>query len=124
MLRYTLKKKEVLSKKKEIKELFSNGKSVFMYPLKMVYMVRERDGLKTNKVLFSVTVPKRNIKKAVNRNLVKRRIREAYRLNKHILQSYVPEDKQLIMMFVFVGKQPEKYDFILKAMLNIFSKFK
>ena len=124
MLRYTLKKKDILSKKKEINSLFLNGKSLFKFPLKMVYILKDRVDTNASGVLFSVTVPKRNIKKAVKRNLIKRRIREAYRLNKTVLLSKIPDDKQLQLMFVYVGKQPEKYDLIENAIKNIMNMFR
>ena len=123
MLRYTLKKTEILSKKKEISSLFLKGNSLFKYPLKIVYIIRDKEDVFDKKVLFSVTVPKRNIKKAVKRNLIKRRIREAYRLNKDMLYIKIPNDKQLLLMFIFVGKQPEKYQLIENAMKKIISGF-
>ena len=124
MLRYTLKKNEILSKKKEINTLFSDGASLFKYPLKMVYILKEKENDNSSKVLFSVTVPKRNIKKAVKRNLIKRRMREAYRLNKNKLYNKISNDKQLVLMFVFVGKQPEKFDLIDSAIKNIINRFR
>ncbi len=124
MQRFTLKKKEILSKKKQIEDLFFNGNNHFKFPLKLVYKIVDREDKLYPKALFSVTVPKRNIKKAVERNLIKRRIREAYRLNKYKLYSHIPKDKQLIMMFVFVGKKAEKYQIIEKSMLELFNKFK
>jgi len=119
MAKYTLKKKEILSSKKEIDTLFRQGQTLFKYPLKLIYKIKINEQDSLSPVLFSVTVPKRNIRKAVERNLVKRRIREAYRLNKHLLYNKIPEGKQLVMMFIYVGKKPEKYQLIQNAMRYI-----
>ncbi len=79
--RFTLRKFEILRKKKLIQELFENGSSFFLYPYKIFYY--PTSNLENNQVLFSVS--KKNFKNASTRNLIKRRLREAYRLNKHQL---------------------------------------
>lgn len=78
-----LSKNERLHSKKSIKELFDKGSSFFLYPFKVLYLDLPQEQIETNQVLFSVS--KKKIKKAVDRNQVKRRIKEAYRLNKHLL---------------------------------------
>lgn len=78
-----LSKNERLHSKKSIKELFDKGSSFFLYPFKVLYLDLPLEQIETNQVLFSVS--KKKIKKAVDRNQVKRRIKEAYRLNKHLL---------------------------------------
>lgn len=82
-LRYTLKKSEILRKEKLIKELFTNGSSFFLYPIKLYYL--PNSDLTSHQVLFSVS--KKNFKNAVDRNKIKRRLREAYRLNKPTIAS-------------------------------------
>lgn len=72
-------KKEKLKSQKLIEKLFNEGQSITVFPLRMVYLKIE--GL--NKV--GVSVSKRNFKKAVDRNRIKRLLREAYRLNKNLL---------------------------------------
>ena len=69
-------KVERLVSKTVIKDVFEKGKQFFLFPFKVFYMP---NNLGHNRVLISV--PKRAPKKAVDRNLIKRRIREAYRLN-------------------------------------------
>jgi len=123
IVKYTLKKNEILSSRKQINSLFSVGKSIFKYPFKMVYIVKDIESEKDSPVLFSISVPKRKIKTAVKRNLIKRRTREAYRLNKQILLDKVPEGKQLIFMFIFVGDQAKSYDIIQNSILNLINKF-
>jgi ribonuclease P protein component len=76
----TFKKHERLSGQKIIDNLFSEGKSFMVSPFRVVWIVQELTGNFPARVLISVS--KARIKKAVDRNLVKRRIREAYRKNK------------------------------------------
>jgi ribonuclease P protein component len=82
---FAFSKKERLKSKKDIEELFKKGSSFFVHPLLTKYSPA-RPTENTHKVV--VTVPKKHIKSAVKRNLVKRRIREAYRKNKSIISDY------------------------------------
>jgi ribonuclease P protein component len=76
----TFRKAERLSRKKWIQELFDKGSSFNFYPYRILY-IPHPDGVSShNQVMF--TVPKRLFKRAVDRNKVRRRMREAYRLNK------------------------------------------
>lgn len=76
----TFSKSERLSKKNLIDQLFAEGHHIKLYPFTFVSLNTEHDGFFPGQVL--IHVPKKRIKKAVKRNLIKRRIREAYRLNK------------------------------------------
>ena len=98
-LRYTLKKSEILRKEKWIKELFSNGSSFFLYPIKLYYLpLPEITG---HQVLFSV--PKKIFKNAVDRNKIKRRLREAYRLNKPLINAE-GEQVYYCLAIVYISK--------------------
>lgn len=96
-MNYRLPKSERLHAEKLIKELFSEGSSFFLYPFKVVFLRKVDLSGQTNQVLFSVS--KKKIKRANGRNFIKRRLREAYRLNKHLL----PSDG-IILGVIFVGK--------------------
>src|SRR5436853_287027 len=76
----TFRKVERLSRKKWIQELFDKGSSFNFYPFRILYIEHPEPPASFNQVMFSVS--KRLFKKAVDRNTVKRRMREAYRLNK------------------------------------------
>ncbi|MBC6368950.1 ribonuclease P protein component [Algoriphagus sp. AK58] len=95
-MNYKLPKSERLHAEKLIKELFNEGSSFFLYPFKVLFLVKKEMDGQTNQVLFSVS--KKKIKKASGRNFIKRRIREAYRLNKSILPP-----NGILLGFIFVG---------------------
>jgi ribonuclease P protein component len=83
MGKYTFRKEERLSKDKLIQELFDKGSSFYLFPFKVFFMPNPDQDSPFHQVAISVS--KRNFKRAVDRNLIKRRIREAYRLNKELL---------------------------------------
>jgi ribonuclease P protein component len=95
-MNFKLPKSERLHSDKLIKELFNEGSSFFLYPLKVVFLSKKEWEGKTNQLLISVS--KKKIKRATGRNYIKRRIREAYRLNKHLLLF-----KGALLGFIFVG---------------------
>lgn len=111
MIQKTFKKSERLAKKKLIQELFSKGSYFYLSPLKVIFMQEEAQEL-VNQVLISV--PKRNHKKAVVRNLLKRRIREAYRNNKHLLDS----KNNLRIAYIYVAKDILDYSIIESKMIQ------
>ncbi len=96
-------KKEKLKSKKLIDELFANGKSVKAYPLVMIYNESELEKDISLKAGFSVS--KKKIKKAVDRNKIKRRMREAYRINKAGIISRLPQ-KYTLMFICISGEMP------------------
>lgn len=106
----SLKKHERLKSKILLDSLFSEGKSEFSYPLKLLYQIKERRE-EDWPLLFSVSVPKKKIKSAVKRNLVKRKIREAYRLQKAPLQELLFEKgtHQLSLMLIYIENKPVPY---------------
>ena len=97
----SFKKSERLCHVKVIESLFDRknnlNKSLSAYPLLMIYQFEEEERLP--KVLFSV--PKRKFKRAVDRNLLKRRLKEAYRLNKKLITS----NQALNIAFIYTGKE-------------------
>ena len=95
---YKLPKNERLHSQKLIKELFDKGSSFFLYPFKVYVLEVEQEVSGTHQVLFSVS--KKKIKKAVYRNLVKRRMREAYRLNKSLLENLQGNKKMIALVYV------------------------
>lgn len=82
--RYTLPKNERLSSRNDIGRLFTHGEAFLVYPIKCTFRWRTVDEAGPGNRIM-VIVPKRNHRRAVARNLLKRRMREAYRLHKHLL---------------------------------------
>ena len=80
MGKLTFKKEERLNKEKWIRELFEKGSSFHLSPFRVIYLPHPDPLYPVHQVLISVSA--RNFKKAVDRNTIKRRIREAYRLSK------------------------------------------
>ena len=76
---FSFKKRERLSSKKTISSLFQSGRAVISYPVRILYSQADMGKYPAS---VAIAVPKRLFKKAVDRNILKRRIREAYRLNK------------------------------------------
>ena len=109
-------KSEKLKSSKTIEKLFLEGKTHSKFPIKIFFFPKEN--LETHLAAFAV--PKRNFKAAVDRNRVKRQLREAYRLNKELLDDI--HGKKFVMLFLFLGKVKPQYSDIEKAMVKLFKK--
>lgn len=110
---FTFKKEERLCSKKQFERLFAKGISFLVYPLKIVFVEMENDSRYPVKAAFSVS--KRLFKRAVKRNLLKRRMREAYRLNKPAFYSRCG-DKKIAVIFIYIGKEIVSYQKIEQSM--------
>lgn len=115
-----LHKNERLHSKKLIKELFDKGSSFFLYPFKVMVLEINFDDPETNQVLFSVS--KKKLKKAVDRNLIKRRMREAYRLNKQFLGEMSLGQK--IFGLIYVSSELVTYQVIETKIKKILTTIK
>ena len=117
-MKYGLKKNERLHSQKLIKELFDKGSSFFLYPFKVMVLENDSDDSETIQVLFSVS--KKKIKKAVHRNLIKRRMKEAYRLNKDILSD--PQGIKKSIALIYVSSEISTFQVIQNKICKILSK--
>ncbi len=116
---YTYSKQDKLKSTTIIDELFTTGKSVSKYPLRMVFVQTEnRDNLPLK---VGVSVSKRYFKKAVDRNYFKRVLREVYRLNKHQLLDNIT--KPYAIMLFYQTKDRLTYNDINDKMVKLFDKF-
>ena len=120
----TFTKEERLCSKKLIDLLFKNGSSFLLYPFRVSYLLVETDHQYPAQVVINVA--KKRYKRAVDRNLVKRRTREAYRLQKHEqLYVYLKDTEQLLLLSVqFVGKQIYDYSFFEKKLSGVFKRLR
>jgi ribonuclease P protein component len=116
MKKYGLSKAERIKTRKEVKLLFDSENDVVdVYPLKVIYRwetpVEEKP---FPKILVSVSHKK--IRRAVKRNLIKRRVREAYRTNKGIILDIARnKNKKLLIAFVYISSSIKDYEEIKKA---------
>jgi ribonuclease P protein component len=111
---YSLSKAERLTGEKNVKHLFEDGKSLIAFPLRIVFL-SDSNQKEPIKVLFSV--PKRRFKRANKRNLLRRRMKEAYRMNKQLLHDAVmqPASTQTIA-FTYIANELYPYEMIEKKM--------
>lgn len=112
-------KEERLKSQITIDEMFSNGKSVGKYPLRLVFIPVENT--KKFPIQMGVSVSKRYFKRAVDRNYFKRLLREAYRLNKHLLLQEI--NQPYAIMFFYQTKERLTYAEIEEKTIKLFHKF-
>ena len=122
MAKYTLSKKERLKSKLTIQELLKNGRTISGFPLKIYWDVSP-DQLQEYPARVAIFVPKRKIKRAVDRNLMKRRIRESYRLNKEIIYNPLREKGiKIVMIILFLSDEFMFYDNLDAGIRELLSK--
>ena len=115
--KYTFPKEEHLCRKKLIDELFSKqGSSFGVYPLRIVWIASAKPTATPPQVLISVS--KRTFKRAVDRNRLKRLIREAYRLNKYRLLEQPDGHQVALLGIIFTGKEKSPLTLVEKKLIS------
>lgn len=118
-MNFTYPKNEKLKSKITIGLLFTEGKSVSKYPLRLVYNAGAFG--ESEKIKIGVSVSKKYFKKAVDRNYFKRVLRETYRLNKHLLIENL--DQPYSFMFFYQSKDRLTFEEINTKTVQLFEKF-
>jgi ribonuclease P protein component len=117
----TFKKTERLCSKKAIEALFERGNSFYMFPFQVVWLESPMEIPFPSQVAFSVS--KKSFKRAVKRNLIKRRIKEAYRKNKHSLYEFLANaNKKIIFIIIYKGDLVPGYTSVEKSVNEIIER--
>lgn len=118
-MRNTLGKQERLKSKKLIERLYAEGDSVKTFPLRMMYVQTAHTSEFPCQV--GVSVAKRNYKLAVDRNRLKRLMRETYRLQKQIVYNNL--DEPYVFMISYIGREEIKYEDLYLKMEKLLTLF-
>ncbi len=109
---------EKLKSKILIDRLFAEGKSIKKFPVMLIYLPLNASERNSNKA--GVSVPKRSFKKAVDRNYLKRLLREAYRKNKYLVESNLADN--YAFMFIYTSKEISSYEKVAAGISEILKK--
>ena len=118
---YKLNKDEKLCSRTAVNRLFDEGKSLMAFPLRAAYRLRPCG---EHPVQFLITIPKKRIRRAVQRVTLRRRTREAYRLNRHQVLSPVLEQQGVgvDIAFIYLDSTPAPYSVIEEKMITLLSR--
>jgi len=118
---FTYPKKEKLKSRNTIDRMFTEGKSVSKYPLRLVYVQADDRDVADAPLQMGVSVSKKHFKRAHDRNYFKRVLRETYRHHKHIIIDRL--DKPYAFMFFYQTKDRLSFEEINTKTIQLFEKF-
>lgn len=120
MKQYGFSKQERICKRDDFQIVLAKGKSVYLYPFRCIYIWEDSSSFSAK---IAISVSRRRFKHAVDRNRIKRLMRESYRLNKHILyQHYINSNKNLNMLIIYTDTKFFSFSFIEKKMISLINK--
>ena len=115
-------KREHIVSTRLIEQLFSSGStSMAAYPLRAVFRMVERSQTDVP-VQVLISVPKKRFKHAVDRNRVKRQVREAYRQHKQPLVDAIPADQSLLLGFIWVGDSLDASSIVVSRIAKLLTR--
>jgi ribonuclease P protein component len=117
LAKYTFRKEERLYKEKLIQELFDQGSSFYLYPFKVLVKRNPDEAFSVHQVLISVS--RKNFRNASDRNLIKRRVRESFRLNKNLL----PVRPKLLIAYIYTAKEILTFAQIQERLIKTLNRF-
>ena len=120
-IRYTLGKEERLKSRKIIEQLFKEGKLFTAFPFRIIWKYQtEQNG---NSLQAGFTVSTKYFKKAVDRNRIRRLMKEGYRLQKYALQTTLENaNLQLAIFIIYVGKEIPEYGLVVEKMAFVINR--
>jgi ribonuclease P protein component len=122
MSNFKFPKSERLTNKKKFEQLFESGKTVKAFPFKLIY-ITEPATEQEPPLQLAFTVPKRSFKKAVDRNYIRRRMKEAFRLNNSLLKENIDLNKNhLYAILIYTNRDKMAYHAIEKAWKKLVQK--
>jgi len=109
-----------LCSKKLIQQVFDEGYSLSIFPFSSRHLLNVNESPLSFQVAFSV--PKKKFKSAVQRNRIRRRMREALRKNKSIIEDKIPADKQLVLFLIYSSHDESTFETLNTKMIQLLNK--
>ena len=118
---YSFKKEERLCSKKFLTQLFDNGSSFLVYPYRVVWLISPNQA-QIHPIQVVISVPKKRFKSAVDRNLIKRRIKEIYRVGKEnqLYPALNQTNQKIILALSYVGKEIHDFNYLQQKVNLLF----
>ncbi len=113
-------KQERICNRNDFQKLLSEGKSLYCYPFRYIYLWKEATSFSAR---IAISVSKKKFKRAVDRNKIKRLIRESYRLEKEILyQKYAGNAQSIDILIIYTETKKISFHFIRKRIIELINK--